>query len=243
MTASFQIFNEDCFETFARLPDKSVDLVLCDPPYGTTACKWDSVIPIDRMWGEIWRVVTDNAAVVMTAIQPFTTILVSSSIRQFKYEWVWIKTKPVGHLNAKKRPMTGHETVLVFSKGQTAYYPQGLTESGVSVSRTNNGAYGACSKTTVATHTGYPRSDSLKFSHDKSTGHPTQKPVALMEYLIKTYTNEGQTVLDFAMGSGTTGVACGNLNRNFIGCDSDTEHGYFPIAENRIKEAYENNRT
>ena len=216
-----------------KIPDGSIDLVLTDPPYGTTACKWDTVIPFEPMWSQLKRVIKPNGAIVLFGSQPFTSALVMSNVKMFKYEWVWIKNKPVGHLNAKKRPMVGHESVLVFSDGPCPYNPQGLEESGKLVSRTNNGAYRDCSKTTIATHTGYPRSDSLKFPHDHSTGHPTQKPVALCEYLIRTYTNEGETVLDFTMGSGTTGVACKKLNRNFIGIELDET--YYNIAKQRIE--------
>lgn len=221
----------DTLEKMQLIPDGSVDMVLCDLPYGTTACKWDTIIPFEPLWATYRRVCKKNAAIVLTASQPFTSALVMSNVKEFKYCWVWRKNKPVGHLNAKKRPMLGTEDVAVFCQAVETYNPQGLTESVKSVSRTNNGAYRECSKTTLTTHTGYPRND-LNFAHDPSNGHPTQKPVALMEYLIKTYTNEGETVLDNTMGSGTTGVACQNTNRNFVGIERD--EGYFNIARKRM---------
>ncbi len=222
----------DCLELMAQIPDGSVDMVLCDLPYGTTQNKWDSVIPFEPLWAQYKRIC--KGAIVLTAAQPFTSALVMSAKNAFKYEWVWRKAKPVGHLNAKKMPMAAHESILVFCHGLTPYNPQGLVESGSIVSRTNNGNYGECSKTTVRTHTGYPRTV-LDFAHDNRTIHPTQKPVALMEYLIRTYTNEGDTVLDNCMGSGTTGVACVNTRRNFIGIEKDDK--YFAIAQARIEAA------
>lgn len=238
MTVGFQLYNEDCFETFKRIPDKSIDMVLCDPPYGTTRCKWDSVIPLDPMWKEVWRVVKGDAVVVMTASQPFSSSLGNSCIEHLRYEWVWLKNNSTGHLNAKRMPMSNHESVLVFYKKQPTYNPQGVVVCDKQVRRGGNGkCYGDSGRTNHQTITNYPRRV-LEVAYDSSRYHPTQKPVALMEYFIKTYTLEGQTILDFAMGSGTTGVACGNLGRNFIGCDNDTEHGYFDVATRRIKEAY-----
>jgi site-specific DNA-methyltransferase (adenine-specific) len=225
----------DCLEVMASIPDGSVDLILCDLPYGTTACKWDTVIPFEPLWAHYKRVIKHNGAIVLTASQPFTSALVMSNIKGFKYEWIWLKSKPVGHLNAKHRPMLAHESVLVFCDKKENYFPQGLTTSNKLVKRTNNGAYGACSKETRMTHTGFPRSTDLFFKHDESTGHPTQKPVALMEYLIRTYTREGETVLDNCMGSGTTGVACTNTGHKFIGIELDP--GYFDIAYKRVEKA------
>ena len=225
-----KLMQGDCLEQMKSIPDGSVDMVLTDPPYGTTACKWDSVIPFEPMWAHLKRITKKNGAIVMTASQPFTSALVMSDVKMFKYCWVWEKTKPTGFLNAKKQPLRQTEDVAVFYKDQCKYNPQGISETDRMVSRTNRGNYGDCSKTTRQTVTGYPR-NILKFpSHDGL--HPTQKPVALMEYLIKTYTNEGETVLDFTMGSGTTGVAAKNLNRSFIGIELDET--YFNIAEERI---------
>jgi site-specific DNA-methyltransferase (adenine-specific) len=228
----------DCLEVMAGIPDGSVDMVLCDLPYGTTQNKWDSVIPFDPLWAHYWRVLKPNGAVVLTAAQPFTSALVMSQIKAFKYQWVWEKSKPTGHLNAKKQPMRKHEDVLVFYRQQSTYNPQGLRDTNAVVSRTNRGNYGECSRTTVQTQTGYPHS-LLKYSTENGV-HPTQKPVALMEYLICTYTNEGETVLDNCAGSGTTGVACVKTGRSFIGIERD--EGYFKIAQDRISEAEEINR-
>jgi site-specific DNA-methyltransferase (adenine-specific) len=215
------------------IPDHSVDLILCDLPYGTTQNKWDSVIPFDELWEAYGRVVKKDGAIVLTAAQPFTSTLIISNLKDFKYCWVWKKSKPTGHLNAKKQPLRNTEDVVVFYKSQPTYNPQGTRPTDVMVSRTNRGNYGECSKTTRQTVTGYPTTV-LEFPTENGA-HPTQKPVALMEYLIRTYTNEGDLVLDNTMGSGTTGVASMNTNRRFIGIETDP--GYFQIAEKRIEEA------
>ncbi len=228
-----RLLQGDCLEVMKDIPDGSIDMVLTDPPYGTTACKWDSVIPFEPMWEQLKRVTKKNGAIVLMAAQPFTSALIMSNAKMFKYCWVWEKSKPTGFLNAKRQPLRQTEDVAVFFTGQSPYYPQGLTEVDRVVSRTNRGNYGSCSKTTKQTQTGYPR-NVLKF-RSACGQHPTQKPVALMEYLIKTYTNEGETVLDFTMGSGTTGVACVNTGRDFIGIELDET--YFGIAQDRIKEA------
>lgn len=220
----------DCLDAMWLIPEGSVDLILCDLPYGTTQNKWDSVIPFEPLWAHYWRVLKPNGAVVLTAAQPFTSALVMSQPDNFKYQWVWEKSKPTGHLNAKKQPMRKHEDVLVFYREQCTYNPQGLKEANAIVSRTNRGNYGECSKSTVQTATGYPHS-LLRYPTENGV-HPTQKPVALMEYLIRTYTNGGETVLDNCMGSGTTGVACKNTGRNFIGIERDPE--YFRIAQERM---------
>lgn len=224
-------------EKMRDIPDGSVDMVMADLPYGTTACKWDSVIPFEPLWTQYRRVCKKNAAIVLTASQPFTSSLVMSNVKSFRYSWVWMKKKPVGFLNARKRPMPKHEDVLVFSYGKESYYPQGLKEDVKIVRRSGNSPYRACGSESIRTHSGFPSSE-LVFQHDKDVGHPTQKPVALMEYLIRTYTNEGETVLDNTMGSGTTGVACVNTNRNFIGIEMD--ESYFEIAAKRIQQAKEN---
>ena len=232
----------DCLERMSEIPDGSVDMVLTDPPYGKTACKWDAVIPFEPMWAQVKRVLKRNGAAVFTASQPFTSALVMSNVKMFKYCWVWEKNKATGHLNAKKRPLVAHEDVVVFCGGPTIYYPQGLeAKDKPTVSKGDRGrkgvgssgyVYGLATRDAVQTHTGYPRSV-VRFGVDKNAEfHPTQKPVALMEYLIKTYTDEGETVLDFTMGRGTTGVDCVNLGRKFIGIERDPD--YFKIAEGRI---------
>ena len=227
-----------------NIPDGSVDLVLTDPPYGTTACKWDTVIPFEPMWEQLKRVTKKNGAIVLFGSQPFTSALVMSNPKMFKYEWVWDKKIPSGMSFAKHQPMRQTECISVFCDGKTFYNPQmikrdtpikggGMTPSD---SAMTNG-YKALKKTythknpTTLIHFDKIRKDSV---------HPTQKPVALMEYLIKTYTNEGETVLDFTMGSGTTGVACKNLNRNFIGIELDKD--YFEIAKKRINEALQDKK-
>lgn len=230
---TIELIEGDCLEIMRELPDASIDMVLADLPYGTTQNKWDSVLPLDELWAAYWRVCKPTAAVVLTAAQPFTSVLVTSAIGAFKYEWMW-KKPPSGNLNAKKMPMAGHESVLVFARGKTPYNPQGLVHApfirkAAGVSKTEN--YGAQTpKDYVQEFTNYP-STVLEFNKDRGL-HPTQKPVALFEYLIRTYTNEGNTVLDNTMGSGTTGVACANTGRNFIGIEKDA--GYFDIACKRL---------
>jgi len=226
----------DCLDIMPLLPAGCIDLVLTDPPYGTTACKWDSVIPLADMWDAVRRVTRKNSAVVMTAAQPFTTALIHSNIKNFKYCWVWEKPQGTGHLNAKKQPLKSCEDVAVFYAKQCLYNPQMVgsekrvvTRSGEE-SKTDN--YGKFTEHARSEYVGrYPKA-LLKVNRDKNLGHPTQKPVALMEYLIKTYTNEGDTVLDFTMGSGTTGVACVNTGRSFVGIEQDPK--YFQIAKDRI---------
>lgn len=237
----------DCLERMKEIPDGSVDMVLTDPPYGTTACKWDSIIPFEPMWAQLKRITKKNGAIVMTASQPFTSALGASQISMLKYCWYWRKSRATGHLNAKKMPMKDVEDVLVFYSSQTTYNPQGLAPldkvqknsashiaRGVTSDATSVVTGGITKQTYTQESTGYPR-QVLNFPSEGKTVHPTQKPVALMEYLIKTYTNEGETVLDFTMGSGTTGVAAKNLNRNFIGIELD--EGYFNIAKERITNA------
>lgn len=208
-------------------------MVLADVPYGTTACAWDSIIPLESMWEQLKRIIKPNGAIVMTASQPFTTTLIASNMKMFKYCWVWKKSKPTGHLNAKKQPLRTYEDVVVFYDNQCIYNPQGIKPTDKVVSRTNRGNYGECSKTTRQTVTNYPR-NIIEFPSVDGV-HQTQKPVALMEYLIKTYTNEGETVLDFTAGSFTTGVACVNLDRKFIGIEMDEK--YFEVGSNRVLEA------
>ncbi|QDP55695.1 MAG: putative modification methylase [Prokaryotic dsDNA virus sp.] len=223
----------DCLERMNEIPDGSVDMVLTDPPYGTTRCKWDSIIPLEQMWEQLKRVTKKNGAIVMTATQPFTSILGASNIDMLRYSWVWRKSAATGHLNAKRMPMKNHEDVLVFYSKQPIYNPQGLVDFNKIVRRGSNGdCYGSSGKENLQEKTGYPRTVQY-FGSEGKTVHPTQKPVALMEYLIKTYTNEGETVLDFTMGSGTTGVAAVNTGRSFIGIELDVD--YFNIAKSRIE--------
>lgn len=229
----------DCLERMKEIPDGSVDLVLTDPPYGTTACKWDAVIPLEPMWEQVQRVLKKNGAAVFTASQPFTSALVMSNVDWFKYEWVWSKTQATGHLNAWRRPMRQHEDILVFSGGSPTYTPQiadkpKANRRPVTARTKGSDCYGAhkLNAHRCPPDKSMPRSI-VNFANQQRGLHPTQKPVALMEYLIRTYTNEGETVLDFTMGSGTTGVACVNTNRSFIGIERDP--GYFEIAKKRIE--------
>ena len=245
-SATYTLHNADCFDVFPSIPDGSIDLVLTDPPYGTTRCKWDSVIPFEPMWEQLKRVTKKNGAIAMTANEPFTSILVTSNLKEFRYRWVWEKAVPTGHLNANRMPMKWHEDVVIFYSSLPTYNPilrEGKGYS-VSLSDVHSGNYGKQRNVGKSENDGsqYKPKDIIgPFKNANGGGkvHPTQKPVALMEYLIKTYTNEGDIVLDFTMGSGTTGVACGNLNRNFIGIEKDTEHGYFQIAEERVSAAYQ----
>ena len=228
----------DCLERMKEIPDGSVDLILTDPPYGTTACKWDSVIPFEPMWEQYKRIIKDNGAIVLTASQPFTSALVMSNVKMFKYEWIWNKVTGRGHLVAKHRPMAQHENILVFGNGKVKYNPQMVLmekpQKGRSMEASRTSIMGGHttkeSETIIRTHK-YPKTI-ITQGVDGKYVHPTQKPVALFEYLIKTYTNEGDLVLDNCMGSGTTGVACKNLNRKFIGIEKDET--YFKIAQDRI---------
>ena len=230
----------DCLEKMKEIESGSVDMVLTDPPYGTTTCKWDSIIPLEPMWDQLKRIIKPNGAIVMTASQPFTSVLIASNINMFKLEWIWEKSKATGHALCKKRPLKAHESVIVFCDGTESYSPQ-MTEGKPYKSKLGKQESAEFSTGTKRndnkTGLRYPRSvQYFKTSESERNGykHPTQKPVALMEYLIKTYTNEGETVLDFTAGSFTTGVACVNINRNFIGIELDKD--YFDIGVNRIKE-------
>lgn len=221
----------DCLDLMQLIPDASVDMVLCDLPYGTTQNKWDDVIPFDALWSEYERVCA--GAIVLTASQPFSSALIMSRVDWFRYAWVWEKSAATGHLNAKRMPMKLHEDVLVFSKKPAPYIPQGLVPYNKVTRRGNNGTnFGASGSENFQEFTNYPRSI-LRFANDAKPVHPTQKPVALMEYLVRTYSNPGDTVLDNCMGSGTTGVACGNTERHFIGIEQDEK--YFSIAVQRIE--------
>ena len=217
-------------------------MVLADPPYGTTACKWDSIIPLEPMWEQLKRIIKPNGAIVMTASQPFTTKLISSNMRMFKYCWVWEKSRFANQMLAKKQPLKIHEDVIVFSVGSPVYYPQGIIECNKTTKQgsmvTDNNGGGRRKTEYLQTHTNYPKTIQ-RFSSEGKTVHSTQKPVALMEDLIKTYTNEGETVMDFTCGSGTTGVACANTGRKFIGIELDL--GYFNIALDRIEQAHNSN--
>lgn len=220
-----------------EIPSGSVDMVLVDLPYGTTQNKWDSVIPLDGLWGAYERVVKRNGAMVFTAQAPFDKLLGVSNLRDLKYEWIWRKSKATGHLNSRNQPLKNHENILVFGREALTYNPQGLVRKAIPTIRRggNNGTnYGKSDRDAIQEFENYPRSV-IEMPSEGKTLHPTQKPVSLFEYLIRTYTNEGETVLDNTMGSGTTGVACVSSNRNFIGIEMDEK--YFEIAKKRIAEA------
>jgi site-specific DNA-methyltransferase (adenine-specific) len=232
----------DCLDKLQEIPDGCIDLVLADPPYGTTACKWDAVIPFEPMWAQLKRVTRPASAIVLTASQPFTSALVMSNPRMFKYCWVWEKSKATGHLNSKKRPLLKHEDLAVFYSKQCLYQPQNLIKKKIpTVSKGDRGlkgfgssgdCYRTASKDATQIYENYPLSIQPFTVAMKAEFHPTQKPVALMEYMIKTYTNPGDVVLDFTMGSGTTGVAAKRLGRSFVGIEKDPK--YFEIAKERI---------
>jgi len=240
----FKLLHGDCLDLMKGIPDKSIDAIITDPPYGTTACKWDSIIPFDLMWGQLNRIIKPNGAIALFGSEPFSSALRMSNIKNYKYDWIWIKNKKTGFLNAKKQPLRRFENISVFYKKQSTYNPQKTTGHkpvNSYTKHTNDGT--TLGKTKIGIKGGgsterYP-SNTLYFpvvNNDNSSGEkcfPTQKPVVLMEYLIKTYTNENETVLDFTMGSGSTGVACINTNRKFIGIEKD--ENYFEIANNRIE--------
>ena len=233
----------DCIDLMAQIPDGSIDMVLCDLPYGTTRCKWDAIIPFEELWEAWHRIAKPDAAICLFGAEPFSSKLRLSNLEEFKYDWVWDKVKGTGFLNAKKQPMRNHEIISVFYKKQCLYNPQKTQgharkqsyrsadlQAEVYGKMKNNNYYDSTER--------YPRSIQV-FSTDtqNSSLHPTQKPVALLEYLIRTYTNEGDTVLDNCMGSGSTGVACVNTDRNFVGIEIDEK--YYSVAKQRIREAKE----
>jgi len=228
------LINADCLDAMRDIPDGSVDMVLTDPPYGTTACKWDSVIPFEPMWEQLKRITKPNGAIVLTASQPFTSALVMSNVKMFRYDLKWIKTQATGFYNANRMPMRAHEDILVFYGVLPTYNPQ-KTAGNPYVQKRGSASdvYQGKDLSVTVNNTGMRHPVSWRvFQRDAIKVHPTQKPVALMEYLIKTYTNAGETVLDFTMGSGTTGVACKNLGRSFIGIEMDAD--YFATASARI---------
>ena len=241
-----QVVCGDCLEIMPKIADKSIDMILCDLPYGTTACSWDTIIPFEPLWEQYKRIIKDNGAIVLTASQPFTSALVMSNVKMFKYEWVWDKKLPTGHLNAKIMPLKRHENILVFGKEKLKYNPQIILREniredksgGIISDGTGKSVFGKHSKV-AGKYTHRQPTTIQEFSNANKTNalHPTRKPVALFEYLIKTYTSVGDTVLDNTIGSGTTAVAAINTGRNFIGIEMDK--GYCDIANKRIQEARE----
>ena len=231
----------DCLEVMKLIPDGSIDAIITDPPYGTTACKWDSVIDFTLMWKQLNRIIKPNGAIVLFGSEPFSSALRMSNIKNYKYDWVWEKSRPIGFLNVKKMPLKNIETISIFYKKIPTYNPQGVVK--IDKKKVNDNSKNGNNKTGLSGHNGgkmngeyiqeytnYPK-QILSFPSERGL-HPTQKPVELMEYLIKTYTNENETVLDFTMGSGSTGVAAKNTNRKFIGIEQD--ENYFNISKERI---------
>jgi site-specific DNA-methyltransferase (adenine-specific) len=230
----------DCLELMEDLEDGSVDMILCDLPYGTTACKWDTIIPFEPLWEQYKRIIKDNGAIVLFGSQPFTSSLIMSNLRMFKYTWVWQKSKATGYLNSKRMPLREHEDICVFYKKPPCYNPQ-MTKGepynkGAGIKPTD--VYGKQTWHENKNDSGYRYPKTVQYfktaESEGRTMHPTQKPIALLEYLIKTYTNEHEVILDNTMGSGSTGIACLNTNRRFIGMELEQE--YFEIATKRIKE-------
>ena len=245
------LYNDDCLKVLPTLKEKSIDFILTDPPYGTTACKWDSVIPFESMWNVLKNVIKSNGAIALFGNEPFSSHLRLSNLDWYKYDWIWHKNNTSGFALARKQPMRNHEIISVFYKKQCTYNyikePRQMTEASkkrmkydFSSTKGENQLQNGIKKVKFIPEDkdlSYPKT--IKYfeniaNNSKNRVHPTQKPVPLLEYLIKTYTNENDTVLDFTMGSGTTGVACKNLNRNFIGIELDTD--YFNIAKKRIDE-------
>lgn len=237
------VFHGDCLEIMKSIPDRSIDMILCDLPYGTTACKWDSIIDLDLLWKQYQRIIKDNGAIILTASQPFTTKLISSNYKLFRYEWIYSKTKATGFMNANKMPMKQHENILVFYKKLPTYNPIEVFVGIKDKRKTFNPA--KLKESNIYNNAGikntiYHKKDNgwqmpKSIIHFKNGGkmiHPTQKPIELFEYLIKTYTNEGDIVLDNCAGSGTTGIACINTNRNYILIEK--EQKYFDIINERI---------
>ena len=245
-----KLYNGDCLEVMKSIADKSIDAIITDPPYGTTACKWDSVIPFEPMWEQLNRIIKDNGAIVLFGSEPFSSNLRLSNIKNYKYDWIWHKNNTSGFALAKKQPMRNHEIVSVFYNKQCTYnYIKEIRDMSKSSKKRMNYDFtttkGINQQQNDIKKVQYiPEDKNLSYpktvkyfknisNNDKNRVHPTQKPIKLMEYLIKTYTNELEVVLDFTMGSGSTGVACCNTNRDFIGIELDKE--YFKIAEERIK--------
>lgn len=227
----------DCFDILPQIEMNSIDLVLADIPYGTTQCKWDSVLDLQRMWSELYRVAKPKAAVVLFSAQPFTSVLVASNLKHWRTEWIWEKGNATGFLNAKKQPLRAHENIQVFYRQQPVYNPQMTDGHERKTSKrkiVGSDCYGQADNEVVYDSTTRCPRDVQKFSSDKQKSklHPTQKPVALLQYLIETYSNPGEMVLDFTMGSGSTGVACQKSARNFVGIEKDPE--IFKVAKQRL---------
>lgn len=231
---TIRIQQGDCLQLMKEIPDGSIDMILCDLPYGTTRNKWDSIIPLDKLWKQYERIIKDNGCIALFAQTPFDKVLGASNLKLLKYEWIWKKDNGTGFLNAKKMPLKLHENILIFYKKPPIYNPQMRKGFKPYSQKSGKGSSNYGEQVRVITENNgdrYPV-DIIEFKRDKQKMHPTQKPVALLEYLIKTYTNENDTVLDNCMGSCSTGIACKNTNRNFIGFELDRK--YFEIAQERL---------
>ena len=246
--AMIDLMHGDCLELMKDIPDRSVDMILCDLPYGTTACKWDSIIPFEELWKGYCRIIKDDGAIILFGSEPFTSILICSQISLFRYDLIWDKQKGCDFLNANRKPLKSHENILVFYKKSPTYNKQywySTPYKKINGNKKQSSVYHDSHDVDTESTDGKRNPLSiLSFPRDGNRVHPTQKPVALLEYLIKTYTNVGETVLDNCMGSGSTGVACVNTNRRFIGIELDDK--YFEIAKQRIDAAIrdkENPRT
>ena len=233
----------DTIEQMKLIPDKSINAIICDLPYGTTACKWDTIIPFDKLWEQYNRIINTNGAIVLFGAEPFSSLLRTSNINGYKYEWVWVKSRPIGFLNVKKMPLKNTELISIFYNNQPTYNPQGVVK--INKKRINDNSKNGNNKTGLSGHNGgkmkgeyiqeytnYP-TQVLNFASERGL-HPTQKPVSLMEYLILTYSNYNDTILDNTFGSCTTGIACINTNRNFIGIENNMD--YFNISLKRVEE-------
>ena len=235
----YELWNGDCLELMKDIPDGSVDMILCDLPYGTTKCKWDIVIPFDKLWEQYNRIIKDKGVILLFGSEPFSSKMRISNLRMYKYDWIWKKTKAQGFLNSKKMPLKDYENICVFYKRLPVYNPQGIIYGNFQndrKSKYNKGEdiYGKEKEFGISHMSNFPK-QIIEFSNPSGKGqlHPTQKPVELLEYLIKTYTQDGEIILDNCMGSGSTGVAALNLHRKFIGIELDKQ--YFEIAKNRIQ--------
>lgn len=232
------LYNGDCLDIMPSIPENSIDMILCDLPYGGTDCKWDNIIPFNSLWNQYDRIIKNNGAIVLFATQPFTTKLIYSNLKYFRYCWYWKKRNATGGQFAKVQPMRCIEDICVFYKRKPTYNPQGVKRIDNPVERIANNTSSVYrwrgKQTYIQKCTNYPK-NLIEFAKDRKKLHPTQKPVALLEYLVKTYTAEGETVLDNCMGSGSTGEACINTNRNFIGIEKELK--YFDIAKERLKKA------
>lgn len=233
-----KLYLEDCLEGMKKIPDGSIDCIICDLPYGTTACSWDTILPFEKLWEQYNRITKEKAPIVLFGAEPFSTLIRMSNLKQYKYDWYWLKNNVTGFAFAKTQPMRQVETISVFGKSTPNYYPQGIVQIEKKVKKRSEKEDTIISDTLkgkefVQEYTGYPKNVLRYDKEAKHTFHPTQKPVALLEYLVKTYTKENDVVLDNCMGSGTTAIACLNTNRKFIGFE--TNEDYYRQSLDRIK--------